>query len=290
MPPLFPLTLALLFTACTLALLFTAQPTEDRLRRVFVPMLLLAMLSQLGDIGWLCAHGRHPASSAREALFLAAWLIVALLSALSLRAATRSQGLLSSALLLPVVMVLDALARVVPNPAAKAGATATLVSRLATIHILSATVGTALFCAAAASGVIYLLTERRLRRPSGLLVASHNPTAPPPPSLERLDAWNHLGLVLGMLAYTAALVSGTYWLLHAPAGGQVLAQPSLSTVATQLLSHSRYVLALLTWLLYAGLLLARAALGLRGRRAARVTLLGLGLTLAVLAVYWVRDL
>mgnify|MGYP006921743158 CR=1 FL=1 len=74
-----------------------------------------------------------------------------------------------------------------------------------------------------------------------------------------------------MLAFTSALVSGTSWLIQVapivhmglPAAGG----GSLLSTARYLFGQSRYMLAVLTWLIYAGLLLGRAAFGLRGRRA-----------------------
>ena len=46
---------------------------------------------------------------------------------------------------------------------------------------------------------------------------------------------------------------------------------------------------MLTWLLYAGLLGGRVAFGLRGRRAAAVTLYGFLAALSVLLLYLLRD-
>ena len=51
----------------------------------------------------------------------------------------------------------------------------------------------------------------------------------------------------------------------------------------------QYLLSSVTWLLYAGLIAARAGIGLRGRRATVVTVAGAATALAVLVVYLVRD-
>ena len=49
-------------------------------------------------------------------------------------------------------------------------------------------------------------------------------------------------------------------------------------------------MATLTWAIFASLITARAAVGLRGRRAAILTVLGFGTAVAVLAVYMFRRL
>jgi len=280
MPPLFPLTLALYAAACTLYFVAVAQPKLTWPPRLATPMLGLGLLCQAIDIAWLCVYGQHPGSSAREALFFATWLMLAVVP---LRTYHQPLPLLG-ALLLPVAMVIDVVVRVLPvsspSLAAAGEAGLRLWPRLATVHIFSATLGIALFGVAAAASVVYLLHERRLKR--------HRPTAPGAwqgPSLETLDAWNQQGIVFGLLAFTAALVSGTIWLLQASDP----AAPGLLQQARYLLGQPRYTLSVLTWLLYAGLLVGRVAGGLRGRRAARVTLLGFMAALAVLFIYLVRD-
>jgi ABC-type uncharacterized transport system permease subunit len=56
------------------------------------------------------------------------------------------------------------------------------------------------------------------------------------------------------------------------------------------LDRPEYPLAAVTWFAYATLLVARQIYGWRGRRAARLTLLGFACALAVLAIYLVRRL
>jgi ABC-type uncharacterized transport system permease subunit len=284
MPPLFPLTLALYAAACTLFFVAVAQPQLGWPSRLAMPILGIGLLNQAIDIAWLCVHGQHPGSSAREALFFAAWLMLA---ALPLRTYRQPLPLLG-ALLVPVAMVIDVVVRVLPANSNRAGeegllAAAAVSPTLATLHIFSATFGVALFGVSAAASVVYLLSERRLKR--------HRPSTAGSgwrgPSLETLDAWNQQGIVFGLLAFTAALVSGAYWMLQMPRQGA--SEPGLLQQARHLLSQPRWSLAVLTWLIFAGLLIGRGALGLRGRRAAQVTLLGFLTGLAVLLIYLARD-
>lgn len=280
MPPLFPLTLALYAVACTLCFVAVAHPQIGWSRRLATPLLACGLLCQGADIAWLCLHGQHPGSSAREALFLASFLMLGLLA---LRSSRQPQPLLGT-LALPVAMVLEVLVRALP-PGAAAGSRPGAPWLLA-LHIVSAALGIALFGIAAAAGVAYLLSERRLKR--HLLPRIRG--AGQGPSLETLDALNQQGIVFGLLAFTAALVSGTYWLLASPEPGSLgAADPGVLLRLRALLGQPRYTLAVFTWLLFAILLAARKARGLRGRWAAQLTLVGFWTSLGVLAVYLSRD-
>jgi ABC-type uncharacterized transport system permease subunit len=73
------------------------------------------------------------------------------------------------------------------------------------------------------------------------------------------------------------MILGAIWLMQMPDGGaHRLLQP-------------QYALSTVAWILYAGLLVARTAVGWRGRRAALVTLAGFGAALCVLAIYYWRG-
>lgn len=304
MPPLFPLTLAFFAVAATLCFVTLAQPDSGPgWRRGIFPLLLLGVLAQAFDIAWLCLQGQHPGSSAREAIYFASFLMLLSLTALTGQPRLRPHTALLGALLLPVALVMDVLVRVVPMghgavPDRLLPGMGGVEPRLITVHIFSATLGTALFGIAAASSVLYLLSERRLRR-HGKSRAPAPPAADGGaatrrpllqwrgPSLETLDSWNQRSIAFGMLSFTAALVSGTSWLIRVAPG---ISSSSLLSMAGYLFGQSRYGLAVLTWLIYAGLILGRAAFGLRGRRAAGVTVLGFVTALAVLFVYFARDL
>ncbi len=280
MPPLFPLTLALYAVACTLYFVAVAQPQLARAAQAAQAALVLALVGQAVDIAWLCLHGQHPGTSAREALYFAAWLMLGALPVLTLRQPIPLLG----ALLVPVAMVMDVVARVTPAkgvPAAVLGASDH--RSLGLVHIFSATLGLALFGVAAAASVVYVRSELRLKRhrPAAMLSEKR-------PALETMDAWNRLSITFGFLSFTIAMVTGTVWLIlspmpDAPTGG------GLGETARFLLSRPQYTLSVVTWLLYAGLLGGRVAFGLRGRRAAAVTLYGFLAALSVLLLYLLRD-
>jgi ABC-type transport system involved in cytochrome c biogenesis permease subunit len=280
MPPLFPLTLALYAVACTLYFVAVAQPQLTWPGRAARPALLLGIVGQAVDIAWLCLHGAHPGSSAREAIFFVAWLLVGALPLVTVRHASPLLG----TLLLPLAMVLDVVARVVPVHEAHAlrgGAAHS--PTLLSAHIFSATLGTALFGVAAAASVVYLLAERRLKRRLPAL----GTRGAARPSLETLDSWNRYGITFGFLALTVAALTGTTWILLS--GGSAVAGRGLGDVVRFLFGKPQYTLSIVTWLIYAALLGARLLAGLRGRRAAVLTLTGFCAALSVLAVYLLRD-
>jgi len=92
--------------------------------------------------------------------------------------------------------------------------------------------------------------------------------------LDALDRLSHRLIWVGFPIFTIALVLGAVW-------------------ASQLaedLTRPEYPLAVVTWVFYAALLVARQIYGWRGRRAARLTLEGFATALAVLVVYLVRRM
>ncbi len=281
MPPLFPLTLALYAVACTLYFVAVAQPQLPVLGRAARPVVVVGFLCQAIDIAWLCVHGQHPGSSAREAIFFAAWLIVGAFPLLTWRQPIPLLG----ALLLPVAMVFEVVVRAVPTR--QPGQLQSTSMLLATAHIVCATLGIALFAVAAAASVMYLLRESRLKHHKR---SALGPPGRRGPSLELLDGWNRYSIAFGMLVFTGALVTGTLWLLQHPLLGDAIDQSGgVLAQARFLLRHPQYTLAVVTWLLYAGLLCARVTAGMRGRRAALVTLFGFATGLSVLLVYLLRD-
>jgi ABC-type uncharacterized transport system permease subunit len=93
--------------------------------------------------------------------------------------------------------------------------------------------------------------------------------------LEPLDRLSHRLVWFGFPIFTVALVLGAIWTSRLP--GESLDRPE-------------YALAAVTWLAFAALLVSRQIYGVRGRRAAKITLLGFAAALAVLVIYLVRRM
>ncbi len=121
------------------------------------------------------------------------------------------------------------------------------------IHVTLAIVGMAMFVLAAATSLVYLVNESRLKakRPLG---------APGQrlPNLEKLDRINYRLLVWGLAMLSLAILTGAMW--------------AQATWGRYWSWEPRESWSLVTWLLYAALLESRIAAGWRGRRAAALTL------------------
>lgn len=270
-PPLFPATVALYGVACVLFFvhLFGRDPGARIERRKEAPGVLraaryalgLAFASHAVDIGWLCARGLHPVVNAKEALSFAAWT----LCGAYLFVASRFRSPALGVLIAPLTLVFDLAARLGPAPEAR-----TATSTLAIVHIVLATVGTAFFAIAAGGAIFYLAEERAIKSHKQGLLARRGS------ALETLDTLSRRCIVAGFACFTVALVTGAAWFLQKPG-------------ATGLWSP-QYVLASLAWLVYAALILARVIVGLRGRRAALLTVAGAATAVAVLLIYVVRDM
>jgi ABC-type uncharacterized transport system permease subunit len=142
-------------------------------------------------------------------------------------------------------------------------------SALLPFHVVSNLLGIALFTLAFAAAVAYLLQERRLK-------TKHFENLERLPPIDALDRAEHRFLVLGFPLLTIGVLTGTFWARELSAHGAV-AGPGLARAAMSYAS----------WALVGGVLLLRAAAGWRGRRAAVGTILGFGLTMAVLGMYLV---
>lgn len=266
MPPAFPLTLSLYAVSCALYLAHSATAASGATRVAGAARIALAaaFVSHLTDIGFLCVKGAHPFSSVREVLYFVSLLTVGAYLLATLRYALPMVG----ALLVPVTIVLDAAARLVP---ASPGAPSHASTALGTLHIGLATAGVAVLAVAGVGAIVYLVAEKQLKRHTfGQLFKKG-------PPLEVLDSLNRRCVLLGFPLFTIAMVTGAMWLMRLPGGGpHRLLQP-------------QYVASTVAWLCFAALLTARSVAGWRGRRAALVTISGAGSALAVLAIYYLRG-
>ncbi len=120
-------------------------------------------------------------------------------------------------------------------------------------HVGFAFLGEALFAVACATGVMYLLQEKGLKRkrPGAFYHRL--------PSLDVLDLVNHRSLTLGFLFLTVGIVTGAFWAQNA---------------WQKALWNPKVIWSLGTWLIYAAVLHARLTAGWRGRRAAILSILG----------------
>lgn len=125
------------------------------------------------------------------------------------------------------------------------------------VHVTLAFLGNAVFGVAFAASIVYLFQESRLKSRRGAWLLKRLP------SLEQLDQLNHRCLIWGFPLLSLGIISGGVW--------------AANTWGNFWSGEAREVLSLVTWLVYAGLLQFRLTGGLRGRRAATLTVVGFAL-------------
>jgi ABC-type uncharacterized transport system permease subunit len=250
----------LLYVAATIAFVLgaTGRASAARVARVLMG---LAFVAHGVDIGWRGVMDLHPATSVREALGFLAWIIAGGYLAATLRWRLDLAG----AAAVPVVLVVLLAARLTPAGEVQEG-----LSALGRVHITLATIGVAVFALASALAAVYWLEERNLKRKRFDTLTFKSGGAP----LEKLDILSHRLVWVGFPIYTTAVILGALW---------------MSQRGENLL-RLEYFLALVSWGVYASLLVMRTIYGWRGRRAARLTLVGFGLAVLVLAIYLVRRI
>ncbi|HEY0194241.1 MAG TPA: cytochrome c biogenesis protein CcsA [Kofleriaceae bacterium] len=248
------------YTAAAAALLFVLGG-HAKARRAALALVVVAFVAHGTDIGWRGTLHVHPAQSVREAIGLLSFII----TGGYLLASMRFRLTLGGAAVMPVSLVLLVVARLTP-----AGTAPDDLSNLGRIHISLATLGVAVFALASALSMIYLIEDRALRRKKFDALAFKDRGAP----LESIDRISHRLVWIGFPIFTLALILGAVWVAKLGAS----------------LDRPEYALAVVTWMVFAGLLVIRQAYGWRGRKAARLTLAGFGAALLVLLIYLVRRM
>lgn len=202
----------------------------------------------------LIAAGVLPVATFAGGFSFFAWLVVGIYLALQARLSLAVVGAMVSPLAF-IAVLLDVIVRgddvAVPQA---------LRSPWLPIHVTLAFLGNAVFALAFAVSAVYLLQEN-------LIKSRHTATGlirrlPP---LEKLDRLSAGFLIWGFPLLTLGIVSGGVWSAHAT-GHFWTGEP-------------REILAVLTWMLYAGLLQLRLLGGLHGKRAARWTIVAFSLLL-----------
>lgn len=234
---------------------------QARLRPLALALVGAAFVAHGVDIGWRGTLNVHPAQSVREAIGFLAFI----LTGGYLLASARYRLTIGGVVVMPVSLIMLVVARLTP-----AGTAPEDLSTLGRIHISLATIGVGVFALASALSAIYLVEERALKKKKFDALSFKDKGAP----LESLDRLANRLIWVGFPIFTVALVLGAIWV----------------SKLGESLDRLEYPLAAVTWLAYAGLLLARQAYGWRGRRAAKLALLGFAAALLVLVIYLVRRL
>jgi cytochrome c-type biogenesis protein CcsB len=246
---------ALAYFASGTAYLWFLARGDDMAAQVGAIALSLGLVLHGGAVLLELVHYRFaPATNVKEGLSLLAWLMGLTFLVINRRLKLPILGAFVMPLMLAVALPALALpGRPRPLPPA-------LHDTVLFPHVLSAFFGDAVFGLAALVGLAYLLQERELKsrvQASALWARL--------PSLELMDRLNRRLVVAGFALFSLAIVTGA-----------VLAQQTWGSAFGWEPSE---LVALLTWLVYAGLIWARFQAGWQGRRAAVLTLVGFGLSM-----------
>lgn len=260
-PPSPAFWVAVIGYAVAAAMLLVVLAGQQKLRPVALAMVGLAFVAHGVDIGWRGTQHVHPAQSVREAIGFLAFI----LTGGYLLASAKFRLTIGGVVVMPVALVMLVAARLTP-----AGTEPEDLGTLGRIHISLATIGVGVFALASALSAIYLVEERALKKKKFDAIAFKDKGAP----LESLDRLANRLIWVGFPIFTAALVLGAIW----------VSKLGMS------LDRLEYPLAGVTWLAFAGLLVTRQVYGWRGRRAARLTLVGFAAALLVLVIYLLRRI
>jgi ABC-type uncharacterized transport system permease subunit len=223
-----------------------------------------ALLCHLALIGSLCIAQQNPLRDVRGALSLSA-LLLGLGCFLT---TLRLQYGLIGALVSPLAIALLITSRLTPAGSAPPGMERTT-TLLGKIHIALAALGVAAFGLAAAMAILYLFQEAALK--SKHIGGFYRRTPP----LTSLDEAGRRLILVGFPIFTLAVITGLVWVARLKLNEGFRIEHGISGI---------------TWLIFAGLIIARVTVGLRGRRAAVLTVLGFAAAVAILLLYMSRRL
>lgn len=252
--PLFQLSLAAYFAAAALYAVFFVS-RKKKLRTLGRAVFIAAAGLQTANIAARYVEAGHtPITSIHEIISFFAWSIACCHITFRWRYPVKNFGSFAS-LLVALLMLAAALAphEIMPLPPE-------LRSWLLPVHASISIVADAFLALAAIGGLMYLIQERQLKQKRFGFFYHRLP------SLETLDTLNQHCISIGFPLMTLGMIVGFVWTL------QLGGHRGWSW-------HSKIISALITWLLYAGLMHLRFAKGWRGRQAALLTVLAFCATL-----------
>ena len=198
--------------------------------------------------------GHLPVQNLAETLSLAGWAIAGVFLLIQWRYGIKVLGIYAA----PLAALVMVFASQLPRGAAAADGSL-FTSAWFVIHILSVFLGEAALALAGGVGLLYLLQERAIKRKKRGFFFSRLP------SLDLLDTTGYACLVIGFTLLTVGLITGFVY---------------TKAIWGRFWSWDpKEVWSGITWLLYAVLLHERLMRGWRGRRAAIMAIVGVGVLL-----------
>lgn len=260
---LFAITATLYFSASALYLAFLVRDGQ-RLAHAGTALLGVAVVSHMAFLVIdFVTGGNIPVTDIHQALAVASLLVV-LAYLFTVRGKTRL--LVLGAFMTPVTLLLFLGAGFRRGVAS---IDEDMRGAILPVHVAANVLGLVAFALAFGAAVAYVIQDHQLRQKKlgGLFRRL--------PPLDVLDALSFRLVAIGFLFFTVGVLTGTFW--------AVRIDPSHPAIgATQ-------TIGVIAWLLFAGVLLLRVAVGWRGRRAAIGTMLGFLCACAVLVGYVLRG-
>jgi ABC-type transport system involved in cytochrome c biogenesis permease subunit len=214
-------------------------------------------------IGMLTMEAGHvPFAGATQAISTFVWLLA--LAYLYTEVTTEERGL--GIFILPIVVLLQLLPTI-QAPGAEPRSPV-LESPLFWIHVSALLGAYASFGLAAVIGVTYVLQFKEIKKKHLHFFFTRLP------SLQVLDVMNSRSVLIGWILMTAGLVAGAVWIVQA----RVIA-PDDPRVQAMSLADPKIFVALITWCVYAFGMVARRAIGWRGKRFAYLSAIGFAIVL-----------
>jgi ABC-type uncharacterized transport system permease subunit len=206
--------------------------------------------------------GHVPFAGTTQAISTFVWLLA--LAYLFTETSTEERGL--GIFVLPIIVVLQLLPAL--QPAGPEPRSELMESPLFWGHVASMLFAYASFGLAAVIGVTYLLQFKEIKaKHLGFFYTRL-------PSLGMLDVMNSRVVFIGWVLLTLGIVSGAFWVVEAR--GTAPGDPRVRAMS---IADPKIFVALVTWLVYTFQLIARRAIGWRGRRAAYLSALGFAIVL-----------
>jgi ABC-type transport system involved in cytochrome c biogenesis permease subunit len=218
--------------------------------------------------------GHVPLAGTTQAISTFVWLLA--LAYLSIEVTTDERGL--GIFILPIIVVLQLLPAI-QGPGVEARSPV-LEHPLFWTHVAAMLGAYASFGLAAVIGITYVLQFKEIKAKHLVFFFTRLP------SLQVLDVMNSRSILVGWVLMTIGLVAGAFWITEA-----MSITPSDPRVQAMSLSDPKIFVALMTWAVYTFQLIARRAIGWRGRRAAYLSAAGFAIVLLnfVLVSYFLTD-
>lgn len=218
---------------------------------------LATLLLQTAALGrrWMesyaLGYGHAPFANLYESLVFGAWAITCIYLVLERRLKQRSLGFF------PLLIAFMAMAYASFSPEVDSKIqplVPALKSNWLIAHVVTCFLGYAAFAVSCGISITYLLRDSKLSNPNprGFMAMIPEP--------RRLDELNHQMVLFGFLWLSVGIITGSVW--------------ANSAWGTYWSWDPKETWSLITWLVYAALLHSRSLKGWRGRRVAKLSILG----------------